>query len=345
MTEHTKSEHEYIFQVSGMHCQACVLLTESELAEQPGVSSVQADLSKGQVIVKGSFNKEPQALATEFNNTLSAHGYSVSCQKIQESPRWSDFKIALPAAIAFMALFLWLQKLGVVEAIGGQSVGYGTAFVVGIVASLSTCMAVVGGLVLSLSASFAQGGQRFRPQLFFHASRLISFALLGGVIGTIGSAFTLTPILTLIIGLVIAAVMAVLGLNLLEIFPWARRLQPRLPRFISRRALSLARWQHSVTPVVAGLITFFLPCGFTQSMQLYALSTGSFSGGALTMLFFALGTLPILALVSFSSLSIGKGVRAGTFFKTAGLIVIMFALLNAYTSLAAIGVLPPLQIF
>ena len=59
------------------------------------------------------------------------------------------------------------------------------------------------------------------------------------------------------------------------------------------------------------------------------------------MLSFALGTLPILALISFSSFSIQNSSKAGIFFKTAGLIVILFALFNLITSLVVIGAIPP----
>ncbi len=31
-------------------------------------------------------------------------------------------------------------------------------------------------------------------------------------------------------------------------------------------------------PIIVGVGTFFLPCGFTQSMQIAALSSGSFVG-------------------------------------------------------------------
>ena len=77
-------------------------------------------------------------------------------------------------------------------------------------------------------------------------------------------------------------------------------------------------------------------------MQIYTLSTGSFLTGALTMSSFALGTLPVLALVSFSSLSIKNSRYAGIFFKTAGLIVIMFAIFNLLNSLVAIGLIAPI---
>ena len=97
----------------------------------------------------------------------------------------------------------------------------------------------------------------------------------------------------------------------------------------------------SIAALLVGVATFFLPCGFTQSMQLYTLTTGSFLTGGLTMFAFALGTLPVLALISFSSFSIQKSSKAGVFFKTAGLIVIMFALFNLINSLVVIGVIPP----
>jgi sulfite exporter TauE/SafE len=60
------------------------------------------------------------------------------------------------------------------------------------------------------------------------------------------------------------------------------------------------------------------------------------------MLAFALGTLPVLALISFSSLSIKDSKYAGVFFKTAGLIVILFALFNLTNSLVVIGLIPPI---
>ena len=56
-----------------------------------------------------------------------------------------------------------------------EQMGYGLVFGLGLVASVSTCMAVVGGLVLSMSANFAKEGDKFRPQVLFHLGRLVSF--------------------------------------------------------------------------------------------------------------------------------------------------------------------------
>lgn len=333
---------KYIFHVHGMHCEACVLLTESELADMPNIASVKSNLKTNSLEVVGDFgDKTAEQIAEELTIPLKPHGYTVSVEKEIKEKNWSEFKIAVPIALGFAVLFVLLQKAGLVNLVNSGNVSYSTAFVIGIIASLSSCMAVVGGLLLSMSATFAKEGDRVRPQLMFHGGRIVSFFVLGGVIGAIGSAFTLNTSASFILSLVIGVVMLILGINLLDTFGWAKKLQPSMPRFLSKRAHGVSKFNHTLTPLLVGIATFFLPCGFTQSMQLYALTTGSFLSGGLTMLSFALGTLPVLALISFSSFSIKNSAKSGIFFKSAGLIVIMFALFNIINSLVVIGVIPP----
>ena len=334
---------KYIFHVHGMHCKACVLMTESELMDLPYVTAAKSNLDTHTVEIDGDFGeKSPEQIASDLTAILKPRGYTISVEKQIKVKGWSDFKIAVPVALVFAVFFVVLQKIGLIDLVDAGNVTYGTAFLIGIVASLSTCMAVVGGLVLSMSATFAKEGDRVRPQLMFHGGRIVSFFILGGVIGAVGSAFTLNAGMTFVLSLVIGLVMLVLGVNLLDIFPWAKKLQPSMPRFIARHAHGVSRFNHTLTPIIVGVATFFLPCGFTQSMQLYTLSTGSFLAGGLTMLAFALGTLPVLALMSFSLSSFKDSPKAGVFFKSAGLIVILFALFNLINSLVVIGLIPPL---
>ncbi|HEY4509304.1 MAG TPA: sulfite exporter TauE/SafE family protein [Candidatus Paceibacterota bacterium] len=333
----------YTFHVQGMHCHACILLTESELEEVSYVTKAKSSLSNHTVEILGEFgDKSQDMIAEELSQVLIKHGYSLSVEREEKIKNWSDFKIAIPIALGFAVLFVVLQKIGLVNLVGTNSVSYGTAFVIGIIASLSTCMAVVGGLLLSMSATFAREGDKVKPQILFHVGRIISFFILGGVIGALGSAFTLNTSATFILGIIIGLVMLVLGINLLDTFHWAKKFQPSMPKFIAKYAHGVSKLNHALTPFLVGIATFFLPCGFTQSMQLYTLTTGSFIKGGLTMLAFALGTLPILALISFSSFSIKNSSKAGIFFKTAGLVVIMFAIFNILNSLVIVGVIPPL---
>jgi sulfite exporter TauE/SafE len=336
----------YTFHVNGMHCNSCVILTESELKDTKGVSYAKTSLKEKRIEVTGEFgDKSEEQVMNELSDVLKPHGYSLSLEKETRIIRWSEFAYALPISLLFVAAFILLQKLGIVNLVNTADVTYGTAFVVGLIASVSTCMAVVGGIVLSLSASYAKEGDKVRPQAMFHIGRLVSFFILGGLIGVLGSVFQLEATGMLVLGLVVAIVLLILGINLLDIFPWVKKLQLTMPTGLGSRVHGLKNANHVLTPLVVGVVTFFLPCGFTQSMQIYTLTTGSFLKGGLTMLAFALGTLPVLALLSFSSLGIHKKAQSGIFFKTAGLIVIFFAVFNLINTLAGAGIIDPIFSF
>jgi len=356
----------YTFHVNGMHCKACVALTESELHDVPEVSKAKSSLANHSVEVTGEFgDKEPEHIARDLSEVLKPHGYTLSLEKQKHLAKWSDFKLAVPIALGFIALFIILQKLGIVNLVTASKVDYATAFVIGLIASVSTCMAVVGGLVLSMSANFAKEGDKVRPQVLFHVGRLVSFFVLGGLIGVLGSAFQLGVTGTFVLSFIVAIVLLILGINLLDVFPWAKKFQPTMPSFIGKRVHGLKkiypvkfreaeisqgaklfnRVNHTLTPLLVGVATFFLPCGFTQSMQIYTLTTGNFLTGSLIMGAFALGTLPVLALLSFSSLGIHKKAQSGVFFKTAGLVVIFFGIFNLINALVAAGIIPPLFSF
>lgn len=336
----------YKFHVNGMHCNACVILTESELSEIFGISHVKASLKNFSVEVTGDFgDKNLEQIAEELSIVLKPHGYTLSLEKQNHLANWSDFKIAIPIALAFVAFFILLQKLDIVNLVTSSDVSYGTAFIIGLIASVSTCMAVVGGLVLSMSANFAKEGDKIKPQILFHIGRLVSFFILGGVIGALGSTFQLSGTGIFVLSLIVAFVLLVLGINLLDVFPFMKKFQLTMPNFIGKYAHNLKNVNHTLTPVLVGIATFFLPCGFTQSMQIYTLTTGSFLTGSLIMFSFALGTLPVLSLLSFSSLSIHKKLQSGIFFKTAGLIIIFFGIFNLINALVAFGLISPIFSF
>ncbi len=335
-------QQTYTFHVSGMHCQSCVIVTESELVLCPGVLSAKTNLATHTVSVTGEFGTQSEKeVAQALSVVLKPHGYVLSVEQQTKPIDWVPFRVAVPLALLLVALFVGLQKLGIVSLVDTTTITYPTIFLVGVMASLSTCMAVVGGLVLSLSATVAKESGQVRPQLLFHVGRLVSFFVLGGAIGAIGATVTLSDEVSFVLSFLIGMVMLILGINLLDIFPWAKKWQLAMPKVFARRALDTKRLTHTLAPLIIGSATFFLPCGFTQSMQLYSLTTGGFLSGALTMFVFALGTLPVLALMSFGSFRIEKSSSKELFFKTAGLVVILLALLNLWSSLVVIGVFPP----
>jgi len=92
------------------------------------------------------------------------------------------------------------------------------ALLVGLVAGVSTCLALVGGLVLGAAANYAQNhpeatrAQKFRPHLLFNAGRVIGFFILGGILGLVGSTFKLSPLFSGLLTFLVGLVILILGL-------------------------------------------------------------------------------------------------------------------------------------
>jgi cation transport ATPase len=122
-------DKKYTFHIHGMHCNACVLMTESELGDMPEICTAKASLKNHSVEVTGDFgDKTLEQIAEELTVPLKAHGYAVSVEKQIKDKKWSDFKVAIPIALAFAVLFVVLQKIGLINLVGSGNVTYGTAF-------------------------------------------------------------------------------------------------------------------------------------------------------------------------------------------------------------------------
>ena len=106
-------QQTYSFHILGMHCNACILLTERKLEGHPNVSSAKSSLKTHSVEICGDFGDRPlEAIVQELSGLLQKHGYSLSTEKQKQVASWSDFKIALPIALAFAIFFVALQKMG-----------------------------------------------------------------------------------------------------------------------------------------------------------------------------------------------------------------------------------------
>lgn len=325
--------------VSGTHCASCKILIEDILNDQEVVKNAHVNLKKEIINIETENDTNPEELAIALTEKIKSHGYTISVEKVIEEKQpdnviWK----AIPIGLIFLILFFLLQKSGILNlGIGGGTTPV-TSFIIGLIASVSSCLAIVGGLVLSLSAKISEDNISDKKTfLLFHIGRLVSFALLGGILGLIGNAIGINFTFTAILGLVASIVMLLLGLNLVGVFS-KNKIVIHSGIFKFFRKIE----HKTLTPLLVGFGTFFLPCGFTQSMQVVALSSGSFMSGFLIMFAFALGTLPMLALLSFGSASFAHSKYAPLFFKSAGVVVIGLGIFALLASLAGIGIISPL---
>lgn len=334
---------KYTLYVSGTHCASCKHLIEETLAEEENITEPSVSLTEETVTFSTTSDSIPEELAAQLTSALDQYGYKVFTEQPKKQSAGSDWLYASIFAVLSIIGFITLGQSGFTSLIKTGNATLATALIVGLVASVSTCLAVVGGLVLSVSATYAQEGKGWMPQILFHAGRLGGFFILGGFLGMLGEAMQIGFYGSTILGVVVSIVMIVLGVHLLGVTKKVRVFT--LPKGISESFIALAKRAGVLTPVALGAVTFFLPCGFTQSMQIVSLSSGSFITGALTMTAFALGTLPVLGLLSFGSLDLAKSRFRGVFFKTVGLLVILFAVFNLHNALVFFNVISPIISF
>lgn len=331
----------YTLHVSGTHCASCKILIEDILGNHDLIKHVDVNINKEIVTIHTDSDKNPEELAQILTEKIKPHGYILSVEK-NDTDNQPDTVIwkAIPIGLVFLILFFLFQKSGILNLGIGGTITPITSFIIGLIASVSSCLAIVGGLILSLSAKVAQNKNVTTSKkqfALFHTGRLIGFALLGGLLGLVGKALGVNFIFSAILGIIASIVMIVLGLNLVGII---KKNTTTLPTGIFSYFRKI---EHTaLAPIIIGVGTFFLPCGFTQSMQVSALSSGSFISGTLIMLTFALGTFPMLALLSFSSVSFAQSKYAGLFFKSAGVVVIGLGIFALLSGLAGIGIINPL---
>ncbi len=333
---------QFTFQVAGTHCASCKILIEDILGQQDGIDVVKVDLKNEVVEVVTAKDQVATELASNLSAVISKNGYTLSLQKMAGNPVHNKgMWIAIPLGFGVLGLFFMLQRSGILNFGIGGPISPMTSFVIGLIASVSSCLAVVGGLVLSLSAKVSQEKtSTYKNFFFFHTARILSFALLGGVLGAVGGLVRINFTLSTLLGLMAAIVMIMLGLDLSGIVP---KKNITLPSGAFR---FFQRIEHkALTPFILGFGTFFLPCGFTQSMQVAALSSGSFLSGLLIMLAFVMGTLPMLSALSFGASTIAHSKYAAIFYKTVGIVVIGFGIIGLLTALAALGIINPLVSF
>ena len=333
--------HQKIVPIRGMHCRSCELLLEDAIGGVQGVSKVKVDFRKGRATIEHGADIPSQ---NEIESAVKQAGYVVG--EPGKLP-WitkdrTDWRYMIFGAAFLAVLYYALRGTGILDfSLDEKNVDVGFAVLLGLVAGVSTCMALVGGLILGVAARHAElhpeatPWQKFRPHLFFNAGRVLGYALLGGLLGALGGFLQISGGILAFLTLAVGTVMILLGIKLTNFSPRISATSFTLPSSIAR-FLGLSEhhkeYSHKAS-MMTGALTFFLPCGFTQSMQLYAISTGDFKTGAIVMGAFALGTAPALLGIGGLS-SIMKGMTARIFYAVVGILVIAFGVYNIQSAMA-----------
>lgn len=334
------------FHIRGMHCRSCELRTEAELMKVAGVTRARVNSRTGLAeVLYENHLPSPEVLA----GAVRKAGYEIGAGKrgwvVCDLGVWTEVLFALGTVLV---LFLVAKSVGLFDVSLGSSEKLSSVpfvLLVGLVAGFSTCMAMIGGMVLAVSARFSEEHpeasvrKKFLPHLSFNLGRIVGFAFFGAILGWVGSVFQLASSVVGGLTLLVALVMLLVGVQLLEVFPrlstWKLTLPKGIARVLGIQSYTEKEYHHGRVALLGGL-TFFLPCGFTQLTQLFVVTQGSPFIGALTMGTFALGTAPGLIGIG-GVAATARGWFRRFFFRVAGVIVIALGIFNLHNGMVLVG--------
>jgi len=334
--------------ITGMHCRSCKTLIEAEIDESPGVKNIIVDFNTGEATVEYETSKINQAkIAKEIekmNYKTSVIKQSATDPNSQSAIKISYKKIAIAVtlAIIFISGYFLIGKLGLMEILAKlnePSVSIGFIFIIGLLASFH-CVGMCGGLIVAYSAADIKNKNQkksIKPHIAYNLGRLISYTLIGAILGGVGSFFAINPSFSGYVLLFASAFMILFGLSLLTELKWLDKLKLKTPDFIARFLFKNKHSNKPKGPFIIGLLTAFMPCGPLQAMQLFALTTGSFWQGAMAMGVYALGTIPLL--LGFGGIiALIKQAHLKKLMRFSGVIVIFLGIIMFNRGLANFGI-------
>lgn len=200
----------------------------------------------------------------------------------------------------------------------------GFVLITGLITSLH-CVSMCGTMVATYAIRDSSTSEKTfdaAPHLAYHTLRLVSYLLVGLVLGTIGHALNLSGVRGAA-SLLAGAFMILMGLGMLNVHPVFRIFSLRMPKRLQQMMFKDRGEEANrlVTPAVFGIMTGLMPCGPLQAMELYAAGTGSALRGAAVMLLFGITTVPMMLAFGAATQALGHTFRKRV--MTVGAVVIM----------------------
>ncbi|MDR3172072.1 MAG: sulfite exporter TauE/SafE family protein [Treponema sp.] len=284
--------------IGGMTCISCQNRIEKKLKCTVGVEDATVNFNTGTATV--TYNTSVITLH-EIAQTIEKMDYQV-LDNASGSPAQPPTQI-IGTLVIILALYMILRQFGTSSftsafPLAETGMGYGMLFIIGLITSVH-CVAMCGGINLSqcipqleIAPKSGDRSTVLLPSMLYNAGRVISYTVVGVIVGALGSVITVSGRFQGIVQLAAGVFMIMMGINMLGVFPWLRRFNLHLPKIFAKKIDE--QKSTNKNPLFIGLLNGLMPCGPLQAMQLYALSTGSPIAGGISMFLFSLGTVPLM---------------------------------------------------
>jgi sulfite exporter TauE/SafE/copper chaperone CopZ len=332
----TEESKGIIIKLSGLTCPACEQKVEKALSKLEGIDKAQVNY---QNLTADILYRPSKVSLEEMISTVEKAGYGVITEEDEENNENTSFSTILHLGIIILGIYIIINNT-----IGFNfypkittNMGYGMLLVAGLFTSIH-CIAMCGGISISQCAGCygcEEKGiyHKVKPSLLYNMGRVTSYTVLGGVVGAIGSVFSVSIETKALISIAAGIFMVLMGINMIGVFPLLRKFMPRLPKKFAKK---LDNKKSNKTPYFVGILNGFMPCGPLQAMQLYALASGNFFTGALSMFLFSIGTVPLMLLFGVISTLISTNFTK-QMMKVSAILVIILGLIMSNRGLSLVG--------
>lgn len=318
--------------IAGMHCPSCEILVEDKFKDLKNVIQAKSNYKTQtvEVLFKGNLDTE------KINQKLQKFGYQIKEKEenFKESLK-EKIIIFLGWLIFWFFVYLMIKDLSFFKnSFLNGPFRFWPIFILGLIASLSTCMATSGALFLS---TLEEKKDNLKKAIYFNSGRVVAYGLFGFFVGLIGKQLSGNFYFMASLSFFISFLLIFLGLDMAKIFRLTTIFPYDKTGWIFKKSENYLIRNRQRSEFFLGGLTYFLPCGFTQTTQVYALSLGNPWLSALTMIIFALGTSPTIFLVAL----IEKFLRNSfyhLFFKAMAALVFLVGVNYLLNSLTLVGV-------
>lgn len=292
-----QQEATTILQITGMHCAACDVLVKTKLESSLSIISVTPDQKNKTITV---IHTLPLTLE-DVNNLLCEYGYKVHTLEeavlAGEGRRVYAKEAFVYILIVSVALYIANDLKIIPNFATDPSLGLGSVFLLGLVASISTCMATTGALLAGYIHMVKNGSKTNLLTGIFLIGRLTSYLLFGFLVGLFSNSLSTLTGLGGMINIFVGLLLVVVALDMFHIVSLNSMFEI-IPGFsrVKKSFLSKGKSEKSsnIGSFILGFSTYLLPCGFSLTTQAYALSSANPWQSATIMFVFALGTAPAL---------------------------------------------------
>lgn len=315
---------EKYYNVDGMVCSNCAKKIQQALEGHDAIDRV--TLSYPERTLSIVYKNQWSLSLNDLNALVVDLGYEIRSSK--SKAHYLSLHLSLLTIIGFLLLS---RQLGFsLNAEITDNMSLMMLFVAGVLTSFH-CIAMCGGIALSQTVSINETShQRMLRAVKYNMGRVISYSVLGAIIGALGSTLSLGGNFRGLVSILAGVFMIILSLNLMGIA------KIRFPGLSYKKHHKIPKGQG---PFLVGLANGFMPCGPLQTMQIYALGTGSALAGMSAMFFFSLGTVPLM--LGFGVMTSFIGAKNGRrFVKASSVVVLVLGLImiNRGMLLAGYGV-------